>query len=51
MDYTDENQIRACWHPDNLQWLLAEENLSKSGKYDAIKLKEYLEKHSKKMLD
>lgn len=41
-DYADEIQIKASWHPKNLQWILAKENLIKGGKYIQSEFDEYL---------
>jgi hypothetical protein len=33
-DFSDEEEIKKCWQPENLRIIPAEENLSKSGKLD-----------------
>lgn len=35
-DLEDSEQVKVAFAPDNHQWLLAEENLSKGGKYDFL---------------
>jgi hypothetical protein len=42
-NYNLDWQIAASWHPQNLQWLLAEQNLSKHNKYEQEELSLYLE--------
>lgn len=41
-DLNDAEHIKLCWHPDNLQWLEASENISKNNKYDLNEFQKYL---------
>ena len=41
-DMNDEEHIKLCWHPDNLQWLEASKNISKSNKYDIKEFEKYI---------
>jgi len=41
-DHNDLRMIKLCWHPDNLQWLEASENVKKFNKYDKEKFNEYI---------
>ena len=41
-DLTNPEHIRLCWHPDNLRWLEAKENIIKNAKYDKKLFEEYL---------
>jgi hypothetical protein len=41
-DLNNPEHIKLCWHPDNLQWLEASENMSKNNKYDEENFKKYL---------
>ena len=45
-DLNNPEHIKLCWHPDNLRWLEASENLSKNAKYDEVLFEEYLKKVS-----
>jgi hypothetical protein len=44
-DLTKPEHIKACWHPDNLRWLEASENIKKSNKYDKEEFEKYLNEH------
>ena len=46
-DLNNEEHIRLCWHPNNLQWLTKKENLEKGDKYDKREFKEYILKGDK----
>ena len=35
-DFENPEDVRRCFHPDNLQWLLAKDNLTKSNKLKDI---------------
>jgi hypothetical protein len=41
-DLNNPEHIKLCWHPNNLQWLEASENMSKGDNYDEIEFKKYL---------
>lgn len=41
-DYSDQHQIAASWHPANLQWLKAADNLKKSGKFCKSDFENYM---------
>ena len=43
-DLNDEVHFKAAVAPENHQWLLSHENLSKSAKYDEIAFFTYIEK-------
>lgn len=32
-DHTKPDEIRACWHPSNLRWMPAKDNMRKGGSY------------------
>ena len=42
-NFDDPIHIKAAFAPENHQWLLAKENISKSNKYDKIEFNNYLE--------
>lgn len=44
-DFTDEEEIKKCWHPHNLRIIPAEENLSKSNKLDLQLVDKYNIRH------
>ena len=41
-DLNNPEHIKLCWAPENLRWLEANENLSKSNKYDLNEFQEYV---------
>ena len=41
-DLTNPEHIKLCWHPDNLRWLEASENMSKGNKYNEELFEEYI---------
>lgn len=41
-DHNDLKMIKLCWHPDNLQWLEASENVKKFNKYDLKEFDKYI---------
>lgn len=43
-NHNDQIEIKACWNPGNLQWLIKHENLKKNNKYDKEEFKKYLKK-------
>lgn len=44
-DFTDKEEIKKCWHPDNLRLLPAKENHEKHKKIDLELIKKYNIKH------
>lgn len=42
-NHNDQIEIAACWAPQNLRWLSAEENIKKNNKYNKEEFKKYLE--------
>ena len=44
-DLNNPEHIKACWHPSNLRWLEASENISKNDNYDEVLFEKYLELH------
>lgn len=49
-DLNNPEHIKLCWHPDNLQWLEASENLSKNDKYDKEEFEKYLNEHTEEKI-
>ena len=45
-DFTNEEHVKLCWLPENLQWLEKSENLSKGDKHNKKEFEEYVKKHS-----
>lgn len=43
-DFDDVRQVKAAFAPENHQWLLAKENLSKQDKYDELAFADYLKR-------
>lgn len=41
-DLENPEHIKLCWHPSNLQWLEASENIKKSDKYDLNEFIHYI---------
>jgi hypothetical protein len=41
-DLENQEHIKLCWHPNNLQWLEASENMSKGDKYNEELFEEYV---------
>jgi hypothetical protein len=46
-NFDDPEQVRIAFLPENHQWLLKEENISKSNKFHLIDFYEYVDKHYK----
>lgn len=44
-DLNNPDHIRLCWHPDNLRWLEASENMSKGDKYNEKEFENYIKNH------
>ena len=43
-DLENLEHIKLCWHPDNLQWLEASENIKKNDKYNVCDFENYIKK-------
>jgi len=41
-DLNNPEHIKLCWHPSNLQWLEANQNIKKSNIYDESEFKKYI---------
>jgi len=41
-DHNDLRMIKLCWHPNNLQWLEASENVKKFNKHNKKEFEEYI---------